>query len=70
MADESTRGGRLNNGATQWEAGEGSCSVRPGAITAPGSNGEHLATERHSHSPLFVSSCGEGGGGGDRRGFN
>lgn len=49
---------------------EGSCSVRPGAITAPGSNGEHLATERHSHSPLFVSSCGEGGGGGDRRGFN
>lgn len=54
VADESTRGGRTNNGATQWEAGEGSCSVRAGAITARGSNGEHLATEHHSHSPLFV----------------
>ena len=40
MADESTRGGRLNNRAAQWEAGEGSCSVRAGAITARGSNGE------------------------------
>ena len=58
VADESTRGGRLNNRAAQWEAGEGSCSVRAGAITARGSNGEHLATEHHSHSPLFVWSWG------------
>lgn len=55
VADESTRGGQLNNRATQWEAGEGSCTVRAAAITARGSNGEHLATEHHSHSPLFVS---------------
>lgn len=54
MADESTRGGQLNNRATQWEAGEGSCTVRAAAITARGSNGEHLATEHHSHSPLCL----------------
>lgn len=65
MADESTRGGQLNNRATQWEAGEGSCTVRAAAIMAWGSNGEHLATEHHSHSPLFVLGAeGEGGGGG------
>lgn len=64
MADESTRGGRPNNRATQWEAGEGSCSVRAGAITARGSNGEHLAAEHHSHSPLFVSGVGAAADGG------
>ena len=58
VADESTRGGRPNNGATQWEAGEGSCSVRAGAITARGSNREHLAAELHSQTPLFVPGWG------------
>lgn len=45
--------------------------MRAGAITARGSNGEHLATEHHSHSPLFVSALGWGGveweGGGSNR---
>lgn len=47
-------GGRPNNGVTQWEAGEGSCTLRAAAIKAWGSNGEHLAVEHHSHSPPFV----------------
>lgn len=47
-------GGRPNNGMTQWEAGEGSCTLRATAIKAWGSNGEHLATEHRSHSPPFV----------------
>lgn len=61
-------GGPLNNGATQREAGEGSCSVRAAAITARGGNGEHLAAERHSHPSLIVSDWGvvllQAGGGG------
>lgn len=47
-------GGRPNNWVTQWEAGEGSCTLRAAAIRAWGSNGEHLAAEHHSHSLLFV----------------
>lgn len=38
VADESTRlgvGGGGNNGATQREVGEGSCTVRAAAITIP-----------------------------------
>lgn len=47
-------GGRPNNWVTQWEAGEGSCTLRAAAIKAWGSNGEHLAAEHHGHSSLFV----------------
>lgn len=42
---------RLGRAAAVWGAG---------AITAQGSNGQHLAAELHSHSSLFVSGAGGG----------
>lgn len=46
--------------------------MRAGAITAQGSNGEHLAAKLFSHSPPFVSGLDggvavEGGGGSAER---
>lgn len=59
-------------GQTIGEAGEGSCTVRAAAVTAPGGiGGEHLAVEQPPPlSSLCVRAKGEGlgGGGSERKG--